>query len=294
MATSSRYRQYKPISFAENFSDEEMVRDWTLSKADKKEVGRYRKNARLYIAIQLCAVRLYGRFIQRVSDLSLRIINYLNAQLGLPTNLFVNVNTRKATNSIYRQNMLDYLGFQKFNEETEKQLKDWLLQKVKQAQLPDELFILAQQYLLANRVILPGASVLDKLVTHICSEAHLTVFDRIYQRLPDAIIQSIENVLQLPQGEQRTFFFKLKEYPPTASITSLKDYLNKYNKLMELGIDQLKEQLVEPSFQQYLYELTKKYNATDIKRFNTHKRYALMICFLLESTCPIVSFPISP
>ena len=290
MATSSRYRQYKPISFAENFSDEEMVRDWTLSKADKKEVGRYRKNARLYIAIQLCAVRLYGRFIQRVSDLSLRIINYLNAQLGLPTNLFVNVNTRKATNSIYRQNMLDYLGFQKFNEETEKQLKDWLLQKVKQAQLPDELFILAQQYLLANRVILPGASVLDKLVTHICSEAHLTVFDRIYQRLPDAIIQSIENVLQLPQGEQRTFFFKLKEYPPTASITSLKDYLNKYNKLMELGIDQLKEQLVEPSFQQYLYELTKKYNATDIKRFNTHKRYALMICFLLESRKQLLDY----
>ena len=231
MRSSSGYRQYKPISFAENFSDEEMARDWTLSKTDKKEIGRYRKNARLYVAVQLCAVRLYGRFIQRAGDLSLRIVNYLNTQLGLPTNLFVNINTRKATDSTYRQNILDYLGFQKFNEITEQQLKDWLVLKVQQAQLPDELFIQAQQYLLTNRILLPGPSVLDKLVTRVCSEAHLMVFEEVYQRLPATIIESIEKVLQLPQGEQRTFFFKLKEYPPAASISSLKGYLNKYGQL---------------------------------------------------------------
>jgi TnpA family transposase len=40
---------------------------------------------------------------------------------------------------------------------------------------------------------------------------------------------------------------------------------------------------VEPAFQNYLFELTKKYNAKEIKRFNKHKRYALTICFLLET-----------
>ena len=116
----SRYKQYKSLSFSEHFSDEEMARDWTLSESDLKEITRYRKNARLYIAIQICCVRLYGRFFQRINDLSVRVINYLNAQLGLPANLSVDISSRKATLSIYRNNVLTYLGFNKFDESSEK------------------------------------------------------------------------------------------------------------------------------------------------------------------------------
>ena len=286
----SNYKKYKSLSSSENFSDEEMARDWTLSTRDLEEVSRYRKDARLYIAIQLCCVRLYGRFFQRVNDLSVRIINYLNTQLKLPSELTVNVNTRKATISTYRNNILIYLGFRKFDDLAEKQLIDWLLLKVKQGKLPDELFVLSQEYLLSNRILLPGPSVLDKLVTHLSSQEHLEVFESVYQKLPTDIINAIEQILKLSEGEQRTFFFDLKQYPPSATISSLKDYLGKYQRLMDMGIDQMKEQLVEPAFQQYLFELTGKYNATDIKRFNRHKRYALMICFLLESRKQLLDY----
>jgi hypothetical protein len=33
----------------------------------------------------------------------------------------------------------------------------------------------------------------------------------------------------------------------------------------------------------YFFKQTRRYNATDIKRFADHKRYAMMICFLLET-----------
>jgi hypothetical protein len=39
-----------------------MARDWTLSDSDRAEIGKYRKSSRLFVAMQLCAVRLYGRF----------------------------------------------------------------------------------------------------------------------------------------------------------------------------------------------------------------------------------------
>jgi len=51
---SSRQR-YQPVTLPQEFSDEEMARDWTLSDTDKKEVRKYRKSSRLFIAIQLCA-----------------------------------------------------------------------------------------------------------------------------------------------------------------------------------------------------------------------------------------------
>lgn len=66
-----------------------MARYWTLSDTDKKEVRKYRKSPRLFITIQQCAVRLYGRFLAEVKDLSPRIVNYLNSQLDLPPSLTI-------------------------------------------------------------------------------------------------------------------------------------------------------------------------------------------------------------
>ncbi len=286
----SRYKKYTSLSFSENFSDEEMARDWTLSESDLQEVSRFRKSARLYIAIQICCVRLYGRFVQKVNDLSLRIIHYLNKQLNLPVDLAPSISNRKATYFNYHKNILTYLGFQKFDSLAENQLKDWLRQKVQQGHLPDNLFLEAQHYLLINRTLLPGSSVLGRLIAQISNDAHLKVFEKIYQKLPPSIVASMEDILKLPKGEQRTFFFNLKAYPPSASISSIKNYLEKYNRLIEMGIDQMKEQLVEPAFQEYLYQLTKKYSAKDLKRFDQHKRYALMICFLLESRKQLLDY----
>jgi hypothetical protein len=66
----SKRQRYQPISLPQSFSDEEMVRDWTLSVSDIEEVEKYRKSFRLFVAIQLCSVRLYGRFLNQVHDLS--------------------------------------------------------------------------------------------------------------------------------------------------------------------------------------------------------------------------------
>jgi hypothetical protein len=58
---------YQSIALPQDFSGEKIARDWTLSESDKKEVNRYRTNSHLFIAIQLCAVRLYGPFLVEVN-----------------------------------------------------------------------------------------------------------------------------------------------------------------------------------------------------------------------------------
>jgi hypothetical protein len=140
----------------QDFSDEEMARAWTLSESDKQEIGKYRKNFRLFIAVQLCAIRLYGRFLSEVNDLSPHIVNYLNSQLSLPPSLAIHVPDREATYVEHRKNILDYLGFRKFDEETHARLELWLKEKADQGVLPEDLFHQAEKYLLADHVILPG------------------------------------------------------------------------------------------------------------------------------------------
>ena len=133
-------QRYQPVTLPQDFSDEEMARDWTLSEADKKEVNRYRTNSRLFIATQLCAMRLYGRFLVEVNDLSPRIVNYLNSQLKLPPSLTINTPDRDATFSEQRKNILTYLNFTKYDDTAQASLQKWLSKKAEQGfLLPLEL-----------------------------------------------------------------------------------------------------------------------------------------------------------
>jgi hypothetical protein len=122
----SRRKRYQSISLPQEFSDEELARDWTLTEHDLQEIGKYRKNSRLFISVQICSVRLYGRFINEVDVLSPRIVNYLNGQLGLSPSLTIKPPDREATYIEYRKNILGHLGFRKFDGETQTDLQEWL------------------------------------------------------------------------------------------------------------------------------------------------------------------------
>tara|TARA_B100000745_G_scaffold124562_1_gene81120 strand:+ start:5795 stop:7021 length:1227 start_codon:yes stop_codon:yes gene_type:complete len=276
-------QRYQPVTLPQDFSDEEMVRDWTLSEADKKEVNRYRINSRLFITIQLCAVRLYGRFLVEVNDLSPRIVSYLNSQLELPPALTINAPERDATFSEQRKNILTYLGFSKYDNNAQANLEKWLSKQAEQGYLPDELFLRAEQYLLTAKVILPGPSVMERLIISVCSDVHERLFESIYQQLSTEIRQAIDQLLITAPGDQRSLFYLLKEYPPSATISSMQSYLKRYRSLDGTGIDTIESRIVDPAFMDYLYKLARRYNAKDLRRFKDNKRYSLMLCFLLET-----------
>ncbi len=279
----SSKQRYKPVTLPQEFSDEEMARDWTLSSEDKTELEKYRKVSRIFVSIQLCAMRLYGRFLVEVNELSPRIVNYINAQLDLPPSLTIVTPKREATFSEQRKNILNYLGFQKYNDTTQEKLGSWLKDQASEGRLPNELFLKSEQYLLSEKVTLPGVSILERLIISVCAETHESLFTLLYSKLSTQVKNSIDDLLKIQTGNQHSIFYQLKEYPPSATINSLKSYLKRYNALDQTNLNDIETNFLDPSFMDYLYKLTKRYSAKDIKRFNKEKRYALMTCFLLES-----------
>lgn len=275
--------RYQSMRVKGDFSDEEMARDWTLSENDLGEVAGYRRKTRLFVAVQICALRLYGRFLNDAADLSPRISNYLTKQLDLEPTLFVDVPDRKATLSEQRNKVLQYLGFNRFDEAAQTQLEGWIKQRANAGALPDQLFGQAAGYLLDNRILLPGTTVLERLIIRLCSETHLKLFEQIDEQLPVELKEEMDTLLVLSEGEQRSYFNKLKAYPPAASISSIKHYLDLHERVIATGIDQFEVQLLEPAFLDFFFKQAKTHHAKDLKRFNKQKRYGLMICFLLET-----------
>tara|TARA_R110002033_G_C3890053_1_gene238754 strand:- start:19 stop:678 length:660 start_codon:yes stop_codon:yes gene_type:complete len=199
-------QRYQPLMLPQRFSDEEMVRDWTLSRCDCQVVNKYRKQYRLGFAIQLCAMRLYGRFLNQLHDLSSRVISYLSSQLDLPPTLTVDVPEREATLLEHRNNILKYLGFQRFDNKAEADLDRWIEEHARQGLLPDELFHRAERYLLLNRIVLPGPSTIERQIIRICNQVHTQLFEQVFDQMSPELRGAIDDLLQTTDGNQRTYF----------------------------------------------------------------------------------------
>jgi hypothetical protein len=65
----------------------------------------------LHFALQLCVLRLYGRFLTTYDTVPLRIVNHLGRQLGLPPVLLLDPMPRPATDSEYQQRLREYRLF---------------------------------------------------------------------------------------------------------------------------------------------------------------------------------------
>jgi len=268
-------------TFAKDFSAEEIARDWTLSDFDLEHISAFRKSYQLYAAVQICSIRLQGCFLASVQELSPHIINYLNSQIGLPVTMYVNEPTRRATRSQYHRQILTHLSFKKYDEKIHLELEDWARNKAEQGLFPHDILLLAEGFLLKKKIALPSRITLERQINSLSSEVHSKIFETIFNQLPSQLKKDLDDLL-VSEENRVSFFSRLKESPPSARISSLKTYLDRYKKVEKVTLEQFDSTSFSDSFADYLFRLAKYYNATELKRFKKQKRLSLLICFLLE------------
>jgi TnpA family transposase len=264
------------------FSEEEIVRDWSLSAEDKRELARYRKSYRIFIAVQFCSLRLFGRFLQEPNDLQPGIVSHLSKQLSLLPALNFAAPEREATWLEHRKNILEYLDFHVFDTEKRAEMLKWIENKATEGFLPRDLVPKVEAWLLANRVLVPAPTTIERAVVSTCARAHESILHKVSSEIPTEIKAEINKLLSVPKGEQHSYFQRLKEFPPSASISSLQEHIKKYQQLESIGFNREIHLTVDSRFINYLFTLAKSYKAHDLKRFESFKRHALVFCFLLE------------
>jgi hypothetical protein len=110
-------RRTLSLMLPEDPSPEELAQFWTLSERDRAEVMRCQGEAnRRRFAVQLCALRTYGRFLPEATPAPATITNYLARQLALPLVLFGDMPVRFATETDHRQRIRTYLGWGVFDD----------------------------------------------------------------------------------------------------------------------------------------------------------------------------------
>lgn len=277
-------RRYTPsVILPEDLSQEELAQYWTLSASDRAEVMRCRSDTtRRRFAVQLCTLRLYGRFLSEATPAPVAIANYLARQLDLPLVLFGEVPGRLATETEHLQRIRTYLGWSPFDDEARARLTSWLNQRATDDLLPSILVSRAEDILRAWQVVAPAQSTLEELVASVTAHVQGDVYTHITTVLTPELIQSMDELLQVPLGARRSILFQLKEYPDEASYSAILRYIEHYHFLRDVGVGDIDLSRVSPPMIRYLADQAKHYDVHTLRRFPGIKRYGLTACFLVE------------
>jgi len=271
--------------FATDPSDEEIARDWTLTTDDRAEVLRCRGDGNRHrFAVQLCALRASGRFVDDFATMPVRIANHVGHQLGLPPTLFMEPPDRYATAAEHSHRIREYLDYRPFDDEAQERLRQWLSERAADGVLSSTLVALAIPTLRAWKVELPARSTLERMAGALAVRGEEAMWTRIYERLPPAFCAGVDGLLSLAKGEHRSTLFDLKQYPPDARPATITEYIERYELLRSVGAEKLDlSGVVGAEVMKHLADFGRRYDVDDLKRFAPAKRYALVACFLVEA-----------
>jgi hypothetical protein len=115
--------------YRDRITEDEIIRDWTLTSQDRMVIAKLNKIYRLWFSIQLCSLKLFGQFFNHTNDLESRIIGYLCKQLDLPIVGTVENPHRDATRTEYKKIIFEHLQFVRFEDALDI-FKNWLKTKV--------------------------------------------------------------------------------------------------------------------------------------------------------------------
>ena len=270
------------VALPEDPGIEELARDWTLSEADIGEVLLCRGTDNcLRFALQLCVLRRYGRFLEEYDDPPVRIVNHFAAQLQLPPVLLL-APPRPATESEYRDRLRRYLLLRDLDQTGRDLLAAWVSERMADGEVPDTIASQAEQVVRGWHYVLPRATVFTRMIASFCARAEGDVFERIAAQVSAEGRRRIDKLLAVPQEDQRSMLFHLKEYPPHGNAQTIKDYLAYYH--LAIGTWDMEEiQGVSQALIQHLSHAAKRHDAWYLKRFPEAKRHAMVACFLLET-----------
>ena len=220
--TEDQQRRYG--RFSGEPSAEQLARFFYLDDADRSLIGRRRwDHMRLGFALQLCTVRFLGTFLDDPTDVPESVVKTLGRQIGVTDASCLSRYAEGKTHWDHAEEIQRRYDYQAFTDpKAAFRLNRWLYALCRTGtDRPSVLFDRAVAWLLANKVVLPGLTVLERAVARVRSRANERLWNRLTKQVTVEQRQRLEALLTVPDGARVSALDRLRDGPVLQSPAEL-------------------------------------------------------------------------
>ena len=270
-------------SFPSEPTEADIITFFTLSSQEialvKKRTGNLN---RLAFAIQLGALRYLGFVPDELSQTPRTIINYLAEQLKIDPKGLDNYYQRPSTKTNQLQQIRLHLGWRKPTSSDLVLWENWLLDRALEHDRPTLLFQLLCDQLRSEKIVRPGVTIFERMVSNARFRATTETFRRLEFLLTTSTRAFLDSLLVPDQITGKTPVTWLRRQATTNSPNSILNALSKLTFLEKHHVPSWNLSSLNPNRLKFLAQLAKKSSTQSLAKVSEERRYPILVAFVFQ------------
>lgn len=277
LSTAERSRR---SHFPDDICESDLIQYFTLTSDDLKQVNRKRQSVnRLGFALQLCALRYMGFCPDNLQQTPDPIVTFVSEQLEVEAAVLSSYGQRPQTRTEHFQQVQTYLGFRTPEPIDLKRLSKWLVNRALEHDKPTLLFQLAAERLYKDKLVRPGVTVLERLVSTVRNRAMKETYKRIKPLLTLPVRRFLNQLLEQDSQIHQIRFAWLRQPATQNSPKAIVRTIEKIHFLRSHQVHLWDVAMLNPNRLKYLARLAGKSSVKTLKRAPVGRRYPLLLAF---------------
>lgn len=283
-AQLARYGRY-----ADEPSSIQLARYFYLDDTDHALITKRRgDHSRLGFALQICTARFLGTFLTDPTDVPAGVIVHLARQLSIADTACLTLYRMGKTHWEHAAEIRAAYGYQTFTAQPGHfHFMRWLYTRAWLGlDRPSILFDRSTAFLVARKVMLPGASVLERHIGQARDRANVRMWRLLAQATTPEHRTQLEGLLLIPDGERVSVLEQLRRSPTLQSSNGLLDGLERLAAVRALSLPQRTRSPIPANRIANLARFAMTARAQAIARMPTDRKIATLLAFVqrLEAT----------
>lgn len=262
----------------------QLSRYFHLDEADLELIARRRGNQnRLGFALQLTSVRFLGAFVVDPMLIPDNVQKFIALQLSIEDiTLLADYAKRTTTKREHTAIIRKTFGYCEFHESTWKfRLSRMLYNRAWiNNEKPSIMFDFATDWLVKNKILLPGATTLSRLISEIRERAKKLLYKRLYSIPTIKQKHQLETLFQQVEGLRFTNFEQYRKGSTTISGPAFNVAVDRYIKLKFFDLQNTNFHNIPSSRLKSLARYAGIVSARNLMKMSYEKRIATLVAFV--------------
>jgi TnpA family transposase len=270
--------------FSGDPNEVQLARYFHLDEADLVFISNRRGDQnKLGFALQLTSARFLGGFLSNLMLVPVSVQIFVARQLSIKDiSVLAAYAQRDTTKREHTALIRKHYGYREFNEPPWKfrlsrllYTRAWISNE-----RPSLMFDFATAWLIQNKVLLPGASTLSRLISEIRERASTQLWIRLSSLPTTKQKEKLETLFQVPEGMRSSRFDYYRKGPVTISGPAFNAAIDRYLELQSFGIQKLDFTHIPPVRLNNLARHASVISMPKIVRMADDKRIAILLAFV--------------